>query len=314
MPSLYKNIIYLLITIFCLGCDPNNYVAPTSDSQEVNVDDPAQAPWLGKGVFTFDTYEPLANKPVNVFYYVPQNATTDSPIVFVFHGTNRNAEDYRDAWISKAEEYGVMVFAPEFRTAFYAGSSGYNLGNVFTNGESPTEAGLNDSSVWTFSMIEPLFDEIVSHTQNNSDAYYLFGHSAGGQFVHRFVLFMPDARYDKAISSNSGWYTMPDANIEFPYGLGVTPITSSATSYFARELIVQIGELDTNPESAALRHTAEADAQGQHRYERAYYFFNESKVLAEAMDAEFAWKIIEVPDTGHDNVKTSRHAADYLFD
>ena len=205
------------------ACDPNRYVAPETGI-DPETGEPSDEPLLGKGVFTYDAYEPLGNKPINVYYYVPASADPDSPIVFVFHGTNRNAEDYRDTRISKAEQYNLMVFAPEYRSAFFPGSSGYNLGNVFTNGENPSEQTLNDSSIWTFSTIEPMFDSVISRTSNNSETYHLFGHSAGGQFVHRFVLFNPGARFGTAIASNSGWYTLPDATIEFPYGLGVTPL------------------------------------------------------------------------------------------
>ena len=38
----------------------------------------------------------------------------------------------------------------------------------------------------------------------------MFGHSAGGQFVHRFVQFKPNSRVNYAISANAGWYTVPD--------------------------------------------------------------------------------------------------------
>ena len=106
---------------------------------------------------------------------------------------------------------------------------------------------------------------------------------------------------------------MPDATVEFPYGLGTTPQATGDKTYFSRNLIIQIGELDNDPQSPALRHTEEADAQGLHRYDRAYYFFTQAENLAASTNQTFAWEIIEVPNAGHEKEKTSNHAADYLF-
>src|SRR5271155_4121645 len=48
--------------------------------------------------------------------------------------------------------------------------------------------------------------------QFTSKTYYLYGHSAGGQFAHRLVLFMPNARYQRVVAANPGYYTMPQFN------------------------------------------------------------------------------------------------------
>ena len=50
--------------------------------------------------------------------------------------------------------------------------------------------------------------------------YHIYGRSAGGQFVHRLALFVPEARCEAAITANAGWYTVPTfAGDGFPYGL-----------------------------------------------------------------------------------------------
>ena len=72
---------------------------------------------------------------------------------------------------------------------------------------------------WSFSIVERLFDHVKSLTTIQPATYYLYGHSAGGQFMHRFVMFMREARFSKAVAANAGWYTMPDQKIAFPYGL-----------------------------------------------------------------------------------------------
>jgi poly(3-hydroxybutyrate) depolymerase len=48
----------------------------------------------------------------NVYYYIPQNKNVTTPILFVLHGTERNANQYQNAMIAKAESMGFIVIAP----------------------------------------------------------------------------------------------------------------------------------------------------------------------------------------------------------
>ena len=52
--------------------------------------------------------------------------------------------------------------------------------------------------------------------------YGLFGHSAGGQFVHRMLSFGFRDHVAVAVSANAGTYAMPDLEIAWPFGLGET--------------------------------------------------------------------------------------------
>ena len=278
-----------LAVVFTTGCDQNNYVPP----------DPSEA-LRGTGVYTYDGYAPLASRPVRVFYHVPDDANADTPVVLVFHGNSRNASEYRDAWILHAEQNDLAVFAPEFSRAQYPDSSIFQLGGVFSNGESPTQAGLRPRTEWTFSLIEPLFDDIVDRMQSDQDVFHAWGHSAGAQFLHRLVLLVPDGPYGTIIAANSGWYTVPDPAVDYPYGLDVTPSASAAPDWFAVDLVVHAGTNDTDPGSAGLRHTSEADAQGNNRYERALYFADRSEQLAEQAGVPYEWERVDVPGVAHD--------------
>jgi poly(3-hydroxybutyrate) depolymerase len=146
----------------------------------------------GSNQFVF-TYSGLPQKPINVFYNIPAGNRTNMPIIIVFHGDERNASEYRDIWVNASNQYGFMVFAPEFNSINFPGGSSYIIGNVYQDGNFPTAQTLNNESVWTFSMIEPLFDFIKVNSGSESNTYYMFGHSGGGQFVHRFVLLKPNA-------------------------------------------------------------------------------------------------------------------------
>jgi predicted alpha/beta superfamily hydrolase len=156
---------------------------------------------------------------------------------------------------------------------------------------------------------------IKSMTGNESASFYLFGHSAGAQFVHRYVLYNPSARFSKAISANAGWYTLPDFSVAFPYGLKNTQLKESdVVNACKKKLIVLLGTNDTDTNDSSLRKTPEANAQGSHRYARGLYFYNQSKQSAEKNGYEFQWILREAPGVGHDHVAMSKDAVKVFFE
>ena len=267
----------------------------------------------GSDKFVFN-YSGLPQKPINVFYHIPSGDRTNMPIVFVFHGEERNASYYRDIWVNAANKIGFMVFAPEFSAKDFPGGSSYIIGNIYQDGNFPTPQTLNDESVWTFSVIEPLFDFIKINAGSNVVTYNMFGHSGGGQFVHRFVLFKPNARFNKAVAANSGWYTVPDGVANYPYGIMNSPLTAmSPNNYFGKQLYISVGALDNNGSDSSLRHNEASDLQGLNRFDRGNYFFTNSQKYAQNKNAVFNWKFSVVPNSGHDPVKMSNEAVYQLF-
>lgn len=273
------------------------------------------APGLqGSGFFTYTGYAPLASKPVKVYFYIPSLSNSTTPIVFLFHGDDRNAFQYRDALINKAETYKFILIAPEFSEANYPTGDNYNLGNVFVDGDNPSPSTLNPESQWTFSIIEPLFDYVKQTMLNTTINYDIIGHSAGGQFAHRFVMFKPNARFDTVIASAAGWYTVPNITIDFPYGFRNSPLANQpAAPLYSKKLHIQVGSLDNDPNSPGLRRNPQADAQGINRFSRAYHFFNYANNDAVANNTNFQWQITTAPGLNHDYIPAINFAADVLF-
>ena len=285
----------------------------TSCSKETGTTDQIDQLKVGSNQFVY-TYSGLPQKPINVFYNIPNGNRTNMPIVLLFHGEERNAQDYRDLWVNASNQYGFMVFAPEFSVADFPGGSSYIIGNVYQDGNYPTAVTLNDESVWTFSIVEPLFDYLKINSGSAALSYDMFGHSGGGQFVHRFVMLKPNARYKRAVAANSGWYTVPDGVASFPYGIMNCPITSiSPNNYFSRKLYITVGALDNNGSDASLRHNTASDLQGLNRLDRANYFFSKSQTYANAMQATFHWQFHTVANSGHDAALMSNDAISLLF-
>ena len=265
----------------------------------------------GGGYFEFSDFQSLI---IKTYYHIPIYVTNNTPIVFVFHGAGRNAKDYRDAMIAKSNQFNFIVIVPEFSIANFPGGDGYNLGNVFIDGDNPSIGTLNPEEEWAFSVIEPLFDFIKQSLNNSTPKYHIFGHSAGGQFAHRFMMFKPNARFDKVVSSGSGWYTVPDLDINFPYGFKNSPLEdNSFENLFEKQLTIQIGELDNDPNSAGLRHNQFADAQGLNRLERANHFFDEALQLSQEYNLEFNWDLYINEGRTHDYLTASESAANLIF-
>jgi len=264
----------------------------------------------GTGDFYFQDRAGLWHKPIHIWYHRPAGLANDAPIVFVMHGMRRNAAGYREPWIPLAEQYGFVLVAPQFSDFFYPTGLSYNLGGV-TNGLGQ----FISESKWTFSAVEHIFDEVKGLTGNTSETYYLYGHSAGGQFVHRVVLLKPDARIERAVAANAGWYTMPAFDIAWPYGLKRTPVTAESLAIsFQMPMTILLGEQDTNTEDPQLSHTPGAMAQGPHRLARGQAFCAEAELEAERLGTPLGWDLETVPGVGHSNGGMAPAAARAFFE
>ncbi|MEM9052844.1 MAG: hypothetical protein AAGC47_12395 [Bacteroidota bacterium] len=269
----------------------------------------------GSGSYSFADYEPLQNKPVECFYHIPNNADAESPIFILIPGSGRDAEGLRDDLIQQAEAKDVSIMAIRFPPETYQGSNDYNLASIFDDGENPTTESLNDEDRWTFNIIDPIFEDFKSRLGSSRNSYDVFGHSAGAQMIHRFALFEPQAKFNRLVSSAAGWYMLPDAQIEFPYGVMTTPLENqNLESAFNREVYVMVGLLDTDPNSFNLRHTPEADAQGLNRLERAQYYFSESRAIAKSLGHEYNWNYNSASNIGHDGDQMASFAMSILYD
>jgi pimeloyl-ACP methyl ester carboxylesterase len=261
------------------------------------------------GSFEFTAYEPLADRPITVWYDAPEGDLTDAPVLIVMHGQQRNGEEYRDDWIPHARENGALLIVPEFSEDDYPDSDEYNVGNLVDgDGDAVSERE------WSFSAIEPIFDYVRAAAGNRRDSYLLFGHSAGAQFVHRFMLFKPENRVERAVSANAGWYTAPEKDVEFPYGLQGSPSTDAGLRRaLAAPLTVLLGEEDVDTDAESLRSTPEADRQGENRLARGQFFFRTGREAAAELATPFGWSLSTVPGAAHSDEEMAPAAAAILF-
>jgi len=225
------------------------------------------------------------------------------------HGHRRHADTYRDDWILKAESKHVVLLAPLFSENDYPNPSGYPWGNVVNSDGEP-----NESELWTFKVLERLFDRFREMTGNRTSEYFLYGHSAGAQFIHRMILFLPNARIHSAVAANAGWYVLPSFSQCFPYGLSHSPATPELLKEaLQRPLTILAGDEDVDAEDPLLRNTRKARAQGKNRLERARTFIRKSKRTALKLSVPFKWNFEIVPGAAHSNKQMIERAARVFF-
>lgn len=283
----------------------------------------------GSGSFEFRD-EGNADRPLTVYYHLPAGDAARMPIVFVMHGVYRNGGYYCKSWTGLSDSYRFILVCPEFSERFYPNGLRYSEGFMFDHAMDDAghpisvdalHANLRPRERWDFAAIEHLFDRVKALTGNGSAAYYLYGHSAGGQFVQRFVLFMPDARYARAVAAEPGWYTMPigrgdyaDLEPRFPYGMLGTRINKpELRGPFGREVVFLVGERDVDRNDENLYKTPAADAEGPERLSRARRFIRVCSEVARNMGYALAWRLVTVPGVAHDNTRLAPIAARLFF-
>jgi len=302
--------VYILLISFTIACVEKEDSKPTLNSSEA-LD---LSKIKGTGMISFNGYLPLANKPIPVYYHIPSQANVNTPILVVFHGNDRSGEYARNGFIANANLKNFILIAPEFSQAQFPGGDAYNLGNVFVDGDNPTPTTLNDKSIWTFSAVEPIFEFIKSTIKSKALVYDVFGHSAGGQFAQRLILFKPTNKINNLVISAPGWYTTLDKTLDFPYGTKSCPAVTYTYDYqFEKYFSIIVGESDTDPNDSDLRHNDIVDKQGLNRYSRAQYFYSQSRDFALKDQYTFNWKFQILQNVGHDFNAAANAAALILY-
>jgi pimeloyl-ACP methyl ester carboxylesterase len=255
----------------------------------------------GKWSWTFVDAKGRPDRPIKVYTYRPRACDTTCPITFVLAGTKRNASTYRDYWELAADRYKFMVIAPEFTREIWPKAAAYNLGDV---------ASQADPEKWAYAAIEHLFDEM----RDGQKDYRIFGHSAGGQFVQRMALLLPNNRASVVVAANPGWYMMPEwrkekAGDSVPSSLVTSKVgEAELRRALARRFILLVGEKDEEPDDENLSQSSGAKKQGDTRLARGENFFKGANAAAADLGVKLAWERVELPDVAHDG-KTMSEAA-----
>ena len=297
-----KHLKYFLLSVLLISLVPMGCEDTTEKKDAASIDSSLIS--LGYGKFEFNNYAPLAEKPITVYTYLPEGTKKDKPVIFVLHGSSRSVVNNCGYWSESANQYDFLVVCPEFNESQFPGSDYYQNGGMYINNQ------FTDSTKWAYNMIEEIFSYLIDKGATSEKTYGIYGFSGGGQFVHRYAIFTNPKRASIIIPAGSGWYTLPNYDESFPYGLNNSPfIEKNLANKFALPLTVLVGENDTDPNDSSLRKTEEAMRQGEHRYARAKFFYNSAENKAKSINTTFNWKIETVPNFGHSARNTAPIAA-----
>lgn len=310
----------------CPDCDMT--LAP-KEEHDLGFEPAALLP--GAGCFTVAGGIGRREDIIRVHYYMPRSFSRNAPILLVLPGAGRNSDDYRNTWIETARRKNVLVAALGYPEETYDFAA-YHMGGVIKNltfvSAPSRERGvirLRDEDIvfdlnpvshtWLFNDFDRVFGVIAQACGSERAGYDIFGHSAGGQILHRLALLFPPSRARRIIAANAGFYTLPDFRAPPPTGvkgLGVTQGTFARA--FSRNVTILLGEHDNSDTAGGtMLHTPKIDEQGLGRLTRGRTFYTQCRDMAARLETPFRWGYKVVPNVGHDYRAMSAAAAQALY-
>lgn len=303
---LRKSLVYTFTILLVLIISGYIYLYVLPKGPELTSQVPLE---IGKGSFVMHAYKESEKRSIKVWTYKSQNWKDGDRIVFVMHGGGRNANDYLEAWEAMAEENNLLIIAPEFENKFAKYTTNdYQEGNLFT-----FFGTKNPKSEWAYTVVENIFDHVKKLNNITNNSYDIFGHSAGGQFVHRMVMLLPESRIGTAIAANAGFYSFPNEHLAYPYGIEPTVMNTGLEKAYQKRLIILLGELDNDPNLGTFRTTDLAMEQGGHRLERGTNFYQANAGLSGTKNWVFNWELDTVKNVGHDYRNMSKSAIQWIM-
>ena len=256
----------------------------------------------GSFVFT----DPGSHHPITVWFCRPPALAPDTRIVFIMHGSE--SETARQACTIASpdiQSLNALVLAPQFSEQYYPDDE-YMFGDMLDSARN-----IRPKTQWALTAIERLFDAVRHDNALSQRDYDIVGFSGGGQFVHRLVLFVPEARFRRAVAASAGRYAFPSWSEQFPYGLSGSPIDrEDLARAFSRDFIVMLGDSDL----ADREREREATTQGTNRFARGLRFFAAASDQAVTLRVPLHWQLHIVHGVDHAPVPMVRAALQMLRD
>ena len=154
------------------------------------------------------------------FVYAPTTMSSKPGLLVLVHGTpaetasaEETAKFYIDNWIDFAEGEGILLVAPSFNQENFSSRKG-EIEDKMTG-----YRGLFGREIGADEWVLRIVDAYQQEFGNTNEKFSLYGHSAGGQFVGRFLVTHPE-RVEKAVITAAVTYPQPNPEVAWPYGMG----------------------------------------------------------------------------------------------
>jgi pimeloyl-ACP methyl ester carboxylesterase len=254
-----------------------------------------------------DRYNP--DRPLMLECFRPQGHNPDKPVVIVQHGASRNGAEYCEAWIPAAERHGLLIVAITFSKEAWPDAVTYNNGHVLDEDGIP-----RPPECWSQAIPGRMFALLREAGVTRRDKTYLWGHSAGGQFVHRLLATQPPGLFEAVGAANPGWYTLPTLDLPYPDGFGGIGLTRlDIVRFLGYPLVIFSGDQDVDGTAENFPRHAAAMAQGPNRFARAQFYIDRGRAEAAKLGEPCRWSRVVVSGVAHDGMRMSAFAGDYWF-
>lgn len=244
------------------------------------------------------------------FTYVPISYSEESQILVVVHGTppedepaESYAEYYANAWLPFAEEYEYLLVVPAFNQEDFSS----RLGDHALSGY----RGLFGREIGADAWVLKLVEDCQQALGLAAEKFSLYGHSAGGQFVGRFLVTHPEV-VKQAVITSAATYPQPTMEVAWPFGMGElhTDIEWDADTVTRVDIVPDEQEWLAAAQIpltviVGLNDTAELDPslipgqKGKDRYTIANNWVQDMGVFAEANGLESSIRLEIIPGQGH---------------
>ncbi|WP_339747163.1 hypothetical protein [uncultured Maricaulis sp.] len=207
--------------------------------------------------------------------------------IISIHGITRNSAAHAFHMARAAGPSGYCVIAPHFSKTEY---SGYQLAQANAAGRDASQA------------LKLVLADASLRFGIPTQSPILCGYSGGGQFAHRFVL-TQDVAVRQLILIAPGWFTFPDSNEPFPYGLAPQangmPGAPGLDRLLRTPISVIVGTSDIR-RNGTLNTDPRLDArQGRNRLARASAWVEAINASAEERCLEPAATLVTVKKADH---------------
>lgn len=247
------------------------------------------------------------NKPdVELLFVTPKLINQDTEVLFIIHGSSRDARGYLELWLEKSKNMNVILIAPHFTKIHFPYYS--TLGMATHSGKI-----IEDDNKLLNNSLSNFYSYFKNKYKLENANYRVFGFSGGSQFVHRYLMYGVDKNISRAALGSAGWYTFINDD-KFPYGIKTMPLESGRIEWFlSRKVLFFLGDKDDDSKHKTLNKALGAMKQGSHRYDRGLNYFDSLTSIGERFDIPFRWSFKLIKGVGHNKEIMSKSAMDFML-
>ena len=236
----------------------------------------------------------IGDDRVDIHTYKPSTRPGNG-ILLLFHGKGRKADVMLNAARRIADRQGINLVAPHLPRENFPNWR-YHRAGTFREGT------ILPRREWTMPLVTELADWSRQALNAPTVPVYMYGHSAGGQFLSRIAAYgTTETEAQRIVIANPSVHVSPSLDEPVPYGFGkgfkARRGERLLKAYLCQPITIYVGSEDTAEKH--LVNNAAARRQGPHRLARAQNIYRTGRRLARERNWEFNWQIVIVENVGH---------------